>query len=44
MVTKDRSISKYITKYQKFGIANISVSKKVLPQRRYDTRQLFAEL
>ena len=31
MVIKDRYISKYITKYLKFGIANISVRKKVLP-------------
>ena len=41
---KDRYVSKYITKYQKFGIADISVRKKVLPQRRYNTRQLCAEL
>ena len=32
MVIKDRYISKYITKYQKFGIADISERKKVLPQ------------
>ena len=44
MVIKDRYVSKYITKYQKFGIADISVKKKVLPRHRYDTRQLYAEL
>ena len=31
MVIKDRYVSKYITKYQRFGIAVISVRKKVLP-------------
>ena len=43
MVVKDRYVSKFIPKYQKSGIAVISVRKNVLPQLRYDTRQLCAE-
>ena len=43
MVVKDRYVSKFIPKYQKSGIAVISVSKNVLPQCRYDTRQFCAQ-
>ena len=31
MVVKDRYVSKFIPKYQKSGIADISVRKNVLP-------------
>ena len=43
MIVKDRYVSKFIPKYQKSRIVVISVRKNVLPQRRYDTRQLCAE-
>ena len=43
MMVKNRYVSKFIPKYQKSGIAVISVRKNVLPQRRYNTRQLCAE-
>ena len=44
MVIKDRYVSMYITKYQKFGIADISVRKKVSPNviTILDSRQLCA--
>ena len=43
MVFKDRYVSKNISKYQKFEAAVISVRKKVLPKRQYDTGQFCAE-
>ena len=43
MMVKNRYVSKFIPKYHKSGIAVISVRKNVLPQRRYNTRQLCAE-
>ena len=43
MVVKDRYVSKFIPKYQKSGTAVISVSKNVLPQHGYNTRQHCAE-
>ena len=43
MMVKDIYVLKFIPKYQKSGITIISVRKNVLPQHRYDTRQLCAE-
>ena len=43
MVVKDRYVSKFIPKFQNSGITVISVRKNVLPQHRYNTRQLCAE-
>ena len=42
MVVKNRYVSKF-PKYQKSGIAVISVRKNVLPQHHYNTRQLCAK-